>query len=517
MRNPKDDGSRVDTTQRQEYTYVSSSGGSDAPPATPPAANSSFKSDYSPKSKDRIHGTTARKQYTHYTETSANKFLDMERRHSKDAIFPSDKNDSFRSDESHKPSDALLVRTDRKQYTDPEDIARAASIKLSVQTSPPPGTQPRPRRSKDKYGAQDSADKVKENPQNRPLQSRPTNSLAIEFSRLTIDKKRIGKGGKGDVHSGLLDGTQKVAIKKVDVESKEQHDEIMQEAGILTGLNHQYVVRMYGIAQFAAHRRSAPGMHRYTKSSPGLHRHTKSSPGIVKDFVNSRRHQRLGSMAHFPSERRKTMSMYIVMELCESSLDEMLQAPGSDPDFDNHALEISLQVAEAMAYLHDQGICHRDLKPGNILLRHGNVRLADFGLSKNVLETRKTATLEIGTPAYMPPELFVDIDTESNGSLPPARSNVDPYKSDVYAFAIILWALFHRRMPYENLSAFSIVYKVKMEGVRPEINPHTSADLRSLLNDCWHMDQSKRPHFKKIFARLTDIKKNGDWFLRSAR
>jgi len=195
----------------------------------------------------------------------------------------------------------------------------------------------------------------------------------------------------------------------------------------------------------------------------------------------------------------------------------MLQTPESDPDFDNHALEISLQVAEAMAYLHDQGICHRDLKPGNILLLRGNVRLADFGLSKNVLETRKTATMEIGTPAYMPPELFVDIDPDRDGSLPPARSKVDPYKSDVYAFAIILWALFHRRMPYQNLSAFSIVYKVKMEGVRPSIHPQASTDVRSLLNDCWQMDQSKRPNFKKIFARLNDIKSNGDWFLRDAR
>lgn len=561
MHNPNEDGRQVETTGRNEHRRFSSSG-DDVSPETPPAANSSFKSDYSPKSKDRIHGIMAMKQYA---IASANKFLDMEQRDHNGGMFPSGKNDTFRSDESfhrssdqllpkqdrrqyvdpadfardpkggispsgkndsfrsdasHKSSDQLLVWTERKQYVDPGEIERAASIRSSLLTSPPLGTPRRPSHplgSKDNaesdLGARDSANQVEENSQISPLQSRPQDSLAIEFARLTIDKKRIGKGGKGDVHSGLLDGTQKVAIKKVDVDSKQQHEEIMQEARILTGLDHEYVVRMYGIAQFASFRQSVPETHRYTKSSPGHHRQTKSSPGVVNEFANLRRHQRLGSVAHLPS---KTTSMYIVMELCDSSLKEMLQAPESDSDFDKHALEISLQVAEAMAYLHDQGVCHRDLKPGNILLLHGNVRLADFGLSKNVLETRKTATLEIGTPAYMPPELFVDIEG-TDGSLPPPRSKVDPYKSDVYAFAIILWALFHRRMPYENLSAFSIVYKVKMEGVRPLIDPQASTDIRSLLNDCWQMDQSKRPDFKKIFARLNDIKSNGDWFLRDAR
>ena len=73
MYNPNEDGRRVETTEINEHI----SSGDDAPPATPPAANTSFKSDYSPKSKDRIHGTTTTKQYT---RALANKFLDMEQR-----------------------------------------------------------------------------------------------------------------------------------------------------------------------------------------------------------------------------------------------------------------------------------------------------------------------------------------------------------------------------------------------------------------------------------------------------
>lgn len=330
-----------------------------------------------------------------------------------------------------------------------------------------------------------------------PPQFQSNSTIIITFSRLNIDKKRIGKGGNGVVHSGLLDGKTKVAIKKLDVSTSEQHEGIMAEAKMMARLGHKYVVRMHGV--------STRGYREMSKSM------RVQSP-LLDSKLKLADHHRGESLA-VPSKARR--SIYIVMELCDCSLSQLLDDPSQDADFDTHSLNIALQVAETMAFLHGKDVSHRDLKPGNILLRNGDVRLCDFGLSKNLSETSHN-TLEIGTPTYMPPELFVDPSLDPDG--PGAKTgptNIDARKSDVYAFGIILWALFYRKHPYAKLSTFRIIYKVKMEDMRPEIDDTTSPDILNLFQSCWHTNQKTRPDFHKIYKELTDIKSNGSWFKRS--
>jgi len=319
-------------------------------------------------------------------------------------------------------------------------------------------------------------------------------TMNIAFSRLSISKKRLGKGGTGVVFGGLLDGKTKVAIKKLDVSTNEQHDGILSEANMMAKLDHKFVVGMYGVASLD-----------YNEAL----RSTRSKSTEINQLANHNR----GESLSVPSKAKR--SMYIVMELCDGSLEQLLNHPEAEADFDTHALSIALQVAETMAFLHDKDVSHRDLKPGNILLCGGNVRLCDFGLSKKVSEKNRN-TLEIGTPTYMPPELFVDptLDPDDlDNQIGPAE--IDPCKSDVYAFGIILWALFNRKHPYGKLSTFRIIYKVKLEGMRPEIEEITSPDIVKLFQACWHEDQKFRPDFNYIFKALSDIKRKGSWFNRS--
>lgn len=64
-----------------------------------------------------------------------------------------------------------------------------------------------------------------------------------------------------------------------------------------------------------------------------------------------------------------------------------------------------LQVARAVAYLHDHAVIHRDIKPGNVFVEHGVLKLGDYGLSKTVCATSLTQSANVGTVYYMAPEV----------------------------------------------------------------------------------------------------------------
>jgi serine/threonine protein kinase len=98
-------------------------------------------------------------------------------------------------------------------------------------------------------------------------------------------------------------------------------------------------------------------------------------------------------------------SLFIVMELLDGqSLRELIDLAGAiKPE---RAIGITLKVAEALAYAHDEGVIHRDIKPGNIMIMHGGqVKLTDFGLASVVSETTLTEQGSlVGTLSYISPE-----------------------------------------------------------------------------------------------------------------
>ena len=92
---------------------------------------------------------------------------------------------------------------------------------------------------------------------------------------------------------------------------------------------------------------------------------------------------------------------YVEGESLQQRLDREQQLPVSD------AVRIATNVAQALDYAHRKGVVHRDVKPGNILLRDGDVLVADFGiaLALDTSENRLTESgLSLGTPEYMSPE-----------------------------------------------------------------------------------------------------------------
>ncbi len=111
------------------------------------------------------------------------------------------------------------------------------------------------------------------------------------------------------------------------------------------------------------------------------------------------------------------------------------------------------QVAQALDYAHQQGVIHRDIKPGNIMLdENGNAYLSDFGIAR-VLGSNLTGSAIIGTPAYMSPE-------QAHGLPLDARS-------DIYALGIVLFEMITGREPYQAETPMALLLKHINEPIPP--------------------------------------------------
>jgi serine/threonine protein kinase len=140
---------------------------------------------------------------------------------------------------------------------------------------------------------------------------------------------------------------------------------------------------------------------------------------------------------------------YLVMAYVEGgSLEEYL----SDAPLPLDTIEKLLhEVAGAMDYAHRQGIIHRDIKPGNILMDgEGHALLADFGIAKlSEGGTNLTGSAVIGTPAYMAPEQAQGLPVDA--------------RADIYALGVVVYQLITGQQPFEADSIMQLMLKVMQE------------------------------------------------------
>lgn len=133
---------------------------------------------------------------------------------------------------------------------------------------------------------------------------------------------------------------------------------------------------------------------------------------------------------------------YLVMEYVEgSSLRALMGSSGLSAE---RALEIVVQICDALQYAHSQGVVHRDIKPENILVdREGRVKVADFGLAR-LAEPRTSqvtrSSVILGTPHYMAPEQIEN----------PAA--VD-HRADLYSLGVILYEMLTGGLPLGRFEA----------------------------------------------------------------
>ena len=146
-------------------------------------------------------------------------------------------------------------------------------------------------------------------------------------------------------------------------------------------------------------------------------------------------------------EEPETRAPYIVMEFVSGpSLEKMLLGENRTLPLER-ALQLTLELAEALDCAHGQGVVHRDLKPANILITEdGHAKIADFGIAKLNLANLTLAGRALGTPAYMSPE-------QLNGE------EVDG-RSDLFSLGVILYTALTGYRPFQGNSAMTVSFKV---------------------------------------------------------
>jgi hypothetical protein len=118
---------------------------------------------------------------------------------------------------------------------------------------------------------------------------------------------------------------------------------------------------------------------------------------------------------------------YLMMEWVEGEdLARVLRRDGNPGLAQDQVIQIALEAAEALRYVHEQQTIHRDVKPQNLMLSpERGIVLVDFGIARDL--DAESATEGIGTPGYMAPEAF------TGGALSP--------RTDVYGLAMTVWTL----------------------------------------------------------------------------
>lgn len=156
-------------------------------------------------------------------------------------------------------------------------------------------------------------------------------------------------------------------------------------------------------------------------------------------------------------------------------------------------IDIILAVCNALNYLHNKGIIHRDVKPENILVDKDlkTIKLTDLGISRIVYAKPITHDGQIlGTPAYMAPELFEGVYT-------------DP-RIDIYSLGITMYEIFTGKIPFDGSPSEIVIKHLKETPLLPSlINPNIPTNLEKVIMKSIEKNPERR--YKNVLKLIEDL------------
>src|SRR5258708_37672291 len=183
---------------------------------------------------------------------------------------------------------------------------------------------------------------------------------------------------------------------------------------------------------------------------------------------------------------------YLVMEYLEGETLAARIEKGPLPGAD--LLRYASQIADALDKAHRQGMVHRDLKPGNVMLTKSGAKLLDFGLAKGgeilqgdmgssptVSRALTAQGMIVGTMQYMSPEQMEGKDADA--------------RSDIFSFGAMLYEMAAGKKAFEAKSQASLIAAILKEDPRPmrELQPMTPLLLEHIVKTCLAKDPDERP------------------------
>jgi len=253
----------------------------------------------------------------------------------------------------------------------------------------------------------------------------------VEFSEISLDDLHVdegeivGKGAFGVVKKVVHQQTKTVlAVKELNIQDKELRNQTKKELAVMVECK---------------------------------------ADGIVK-FYN----------AFFDSHT----NIYLCMEFMDGgSLDGVIKNAGAMPE--KAVAHVAKSIMQGIFYLHkERHQLHRDLKPGNVLCNSaGDVKVADFGISRALGQTDDVISTYLGTAAYMSPERL--------------EGEEYSFPSDIWAVGVIILECALGKFPFGNFESFFDLLE-KITGGIPDAPDTLSADGKDFIKACTAMDPKER-------------------------